>query len=253
MGQAMARTEHELDLALAAELQAALLPLKCPLDCAHQRAAARNRMCGSIGGDFHDFIAINEDQAAIVIGDVVGHGVRASLIMAQIAGFLRSSDSRRSRPAELVAALNRMLIDLGERAGTITSCSLIYGVIDAPTGLAILINAGHPHPFLCDIPAGTVDLLASHNLLLGVEEFQPEEICLAFEPGHRLVLYSDGLTDAVDSEGRQFSKDILEGVVRQHLRSAPRECADAVFDAVAAHRAGQKQADDETIVVIDRI
>jgi len=80
--------EHELDLALAAQLQAALLPASCPSDCPHQSAAARNRMCGRVGGDFHDFLRINPDQTAILVGDVVGHGVRAALLMAKIMGFL---------------------------------------------------------------------------------------------------------------------------------------------------------------------
>lgn len=248
-----ARTEEDLDLALAAELQAALLPLQCPLDCQHQRAAARNRMCGTIGGDFHDFMRLNEDQVALVVGDVVGHGVRSSLIMAQITGFLRSADNKRARPAEVVVALNRMLVDLGNRAGTITSCTMIYGVIDAPTGLAIFINAGHPHPFLCHAGQQTVEVLASHNLLLGVEEFEPEEICLTFEPGHRLVLYTDGLTDAMDAQGDRFGEEQLQAIIRGQLHATPDQCADAVFAAVAAHRAGCKQFDDETIVVIDRI
>jgi len=248
-----ARTEEDLDLALAAELQAALLPRECPLDCTHQRAAARNRMCGSIGGDFHDFLRLNEDQVAVVVGDVIGHGVRSSLLMAQIAGFLRSADNKRSRPAEVITALNRMLIDLGDRAGTVTSCSMIYGVVDAPTGLAIFINAGHPWPYLCHAGRSTVERLESHNLLLGVQEFEPEEICLIFEPGNRLVLYTDGVTDAMDAAGEHLGEPRLFEVIQGQLHAAPDQCADAVFAAVAAHRDGCKQVDDETIVVIDRI
>ena len=68
-------TEQEQDLALAAELQAALLPRACPSACPHHVAAARNRMCVGVGGDFYNFIRINEDQIALIIGDGVGHGV----------------------------------------------------------------------------------------------------------------------------------------------------------------------------------
>ena len=111
----------DLDLALAAELQAALLPKSCPSDCPNHVAAARNRMCAGVGGDFYDFLRINDEQIALVIGDVVGHGVRASLIMAQIMGFLRSEPSRLPRPMQLVSSLNDMLIDLGDKIGSVLS------------------------------------------------------------------------------------------------------------------------------------
>ena len=96
------KTEDEIEMALAAQLQEALRPRTCPLHCPNQNAAARSRMCGSIGGDFHDFLRLNEDQIALVIGDVVGHGVHSALVMAHILGFLRQADDRRGRPAEIV-------------------------------------------------------------------------------------------------------------------------------------------------------
>ena len=66
--------------------------------------------------------------------------------MAQIMGYLRFGQDLRTRPAEIITALNRMLIDLGEKTGTVASCSIFYGVIDVPTGMGIFINAGHPRP-----------------------------------------------------------------------------------------------------------
>jgi sigma-B regulation protein RsbU (phosphoserine phosphatase) len=247
------QTEEQIELALAEQLQEALRPRECPLNCTNHRAAARSRMCGTIGGDFHDFLRLNEDQIAVIVGDVVGHGVHSALVMAHISGFLRTGDARRSRPAEMVVALNRMLIDLGNRTGTVTSCSMIYAVVDAPTGMAILINAGHPQPVLCRAGEGTVSRLTSHNLLLGVEEFEPEEICLTFEPGHRLVLYTDGITDAANTAGKHFGEARLQRLIRELLPTTPEQCADTVFDAVARHRNGRRQADDETSVVIDRV
>jgi len=253
MNRSKPRTEEEIELALAEQLQEALRPRECPLNCPNHRAAARSRMCGTIGGDFHDFLRLNEDQIAVIVGDVVGHGIHSALVMAHISGFLRMADARRSRPAEMVVALNRMLIDLGDRTGTVTSCSLIYGVVDAPSGLAILINAGHPQPFLCSAGEGTVSRLTPHSFLLGVEEFEPEEICLTFEPGQRLVLYTDGITDAANAANEHFGEERLHQLIRDRLRDTPEECADAVFNTVGQYRNGRKQVDDETIVVIDRV
>lgn len=245
-------SEQQLDLALAAELQAALLPKSCPIDCPNQVAAARNRMCATIGGDFHDFLRVNDDQVALVLGDVVGHGVRASLLMAQIMGLLRSIPSdRRSRPSEVIRGLNRMLIDLGERTGTVLPCSAFYAVIDAPTGVTFFVNAGHPSPFLSE--KGNCRVLAApRNLLLGVQPFEPEEDCITFTPGQRLVLYTDGIVEAVAPTGQRFGDQRLRRVIDAHGGEGPASCADAIFAAVTAFRQTARQRDDETVVVIDR-
>lgn len=249
----VAHTEHEQDLALAAELQAALLPKQCPSDCPHQVAAARNRMCATIGGDFHDFIRINRDQTAILVGDVVGHGVRSSLLMAQIMGWLRSEPAHRSRPAQVVGELNRMLIDLGERTDSILPCTLFYAVLDLPSGIAFFVNAGHPKPLLCDANKGTVLPLGDNNLLLGVDAFEPEEGCHTFQPGQRLVLYTDGITDAMNVQGDFFGSHRLRELIHATIRETPSRCSDLVFQAIDTHRATAPQQDDETLVVLDRL
>ena len=246
-------SEQDLDLALAAAVQAALLPTRCPSDCPHQVAAARNRMCRTIGGDFYDFVRLNDDQWTIVIGDVVGHGVRAALVMSQIMGFLRSPNENRSRPAEFIKDLNRMLVSLGERTGLVTPCSVIYAVVDAPTGLALLVNAGHPSPHLCDRNACSVMSLVAHDMLLGVQDFEPTETCFTLSPAQRVVLYTDGLTDAANGDGERFEYERLYALINQHASDPPDRCADAVFDAVEQFRDGAVQSDDETVVVIDRV
>ena len=246
-------SEEQMDLKLAAELQAALLPDSCPLECEHHVAAARNRMCGSVGGDFYDFIRLNEDQSAIVIGDVVGHGVRAALLMAQIKGFLQSDTKDRSRPIRMVSALNDMLSRLGDQTNSIMSCSMIYMVFDAPSGMCIMCNCGHPHPLLCQRDQCALAHLGGHDILLGVEPFAPTEICHTFLPGERLVLYTDGICDASNRQHKPFGVERLRRVIGERGGDSPQDCADAVMQAVAAFRNGAAQIDDETIVVIDRV
>lgn len=246
-------TEQELDLALAAELQAALLPSSCPTDCPHHVAAARNRMCAGVGGDFYDFLRINDEQIALVIGDVVGHGVRASLVMAQIMGFLRSQPDELSRPMQIVAILNKMLIRLGDSVGSVLSCSLLYGVIDAPTGTGFFINAGHPRPFITDRRKSKPLHLGEPNMLLGIEEFAPTEACHTFLPGERLVMFTDGIVEAANPAGEMFGDTQLHEVINQCLSVDPQSCAEKVFHAVEEFRQGAQQTDDETIVVIDRV
>lgn len=243
----------DFELALAAELQAALLPSACPKNCLNQQAAARNRMCGVVGGDFYDFIRINDDQVAIVIGDVVGHGVRASLLMAKIMGFLRSELPSRSRPVEIISSLNRMLLGLGDRIGQVVLCSLFYTVIDLPSGIAFFINAGHPRPFLCDRNKFQIIPLGGQNILLGVEEYEPVEGCHTFHAGERLVMFTDGITEADNGSHEYFGEQRLHHIVSECSNGSPLQCADAVFAGVDLFRNTARQTDDETIVVIDRL
>jgi len=245
--------EGELDLALAAEVQAALLPRACPDDCPHQQSAARNRMCAGVGGDFYDFIRINDDQAAIVIGDVVGHGVRASLLMAQIMGYLRTPPPDIARPAKLISALNEMLLDVGRKVGKSLPCTLFYAVLDLPTGTMFFVNAGHPRPFLCDCVKCTVLSIAPRNLMLGVQAFEPEEGCHTFTPQERMVLHTDGVTDAVNEAGEMFGAERLHEAINRTAGQTPQEVVDAVFEALDAFRGQAPQEDDETLCVIDRV
>jgi len=247
------KTEEAQELALAAELQSALLPKQCPTHCEHQVAAAKNRMSGSVGGDFYDFIRINDDQIALVIGDMVGHGVRASLLMANIMGWLRSSPANLSKPVRLMADLNLMLLDLWNRVGSPMPCSIFYMVIDLPSGCAFFVNAGHPRPFLCDRDQCATFHLGARNMLLGVQEFEPEEGCNEFTPGQRLVLYTDGIPDAMNRRGEQFGHERLSELLNRSQDGTPESLTELVFNELDKFRDGAGQLDDETIVVFDRI
>ena len=240
-------------MALAAELQAALMPADWGIDAPNYRAAALNRMCGRVGGDFCNFIRLNADQVAIVVGDVSGRGVRASLLMAKIMGFLRHRPAECSRPAAIVRMLNEMLLDLGDRMGSAMNCSLFYVVLDTPSGTAFFINDGLPMPLLTDRRAGTVIRLGLPQAMLGVEEFEPEECCHTFLPGQRLTLCSDGVVNATDRNNLQFGEDRLEQVLRRQADAPCQACAQAVLAAVDNFRRGARQRDDETILIVDRL
>jgi sigma-B regulation protein RsbU (phosphoserine phosphatase) len=245
-------TEAELNMALAAELQAALLPPRRTLRCANQDVAALNRTCGSVGGDFLDLIQLNDEQIALVMGDVVGHGVTASLLMALIMDFLRSAPARCARPVQMISSLNRMLLDLGDRSGAVMPCSVFYAVIDIPSGVGFFVNAGQPIPFLCDRRSCLALHLGEGNTPLGVEDFEPAECCHTFLPGERLVLYSDGIVDATDPRGLRFDRSKLHHALIASGDTDATCCARAVFDAVDEFRDGAPQSDDESILVIDR-
>jgi sigma-B regulation protein RsbU (phosphoserine phosphatase) len=245
--------ESELDLALAAELQAALMPADWPIDAPNYRAASLNRMCGRVGGDFCDFMRLNSDQVAFAIGDVGSHGVRASLLVARIMGLLRCRPAECARPSAIVRLINEMLLDLGDRLGTAMNCSLFYAVLDTPTGTAFFVNAGLPLPALTDRRSGVTVRLGPQGSILGVRDVELEESCHTFVPGQRLALCSDGVIDAADHNGRPFGADRLEEVLRNYAQAPCHACAQAVLGAVDDFRQCSRQRDDETILMIDRL
>ena len=246
-------SQSELDLALAVELQAALMPSDWHIDCPDYRAAALNRMCGRVGGDFCEFMRLNSDQVAIAVGDVGGRGVRASLLMARIMGLLRRRPAECSRPSAIVRLVNEMLLDLGDRLGTAMNCSLFYVVLDTPTGAAFFVNDGLPLPALTDRRSGMTLRLGPQETMLGVRDFEPEEGCHTFVPGQRLTLCTDGVINAADHRDRPFGDKRLEDVLRNCAQAHCHACVQTVFRAVDDFRHGGRQRDDETILVVDRL
>ena len=174
------------------------------------------------------------------------------MMMARITGFLRSDPARRSRPVQVVAELNDMLLELSDRTGCVMPCSLLYAVIDAPSGIGFFVNAGHPRPLLCRGRSCTTMHFGDHNLLLGVDAFEPEESCHTFVDGERIVLYTDGITEAQNASHEHFDDERLHDVVVGCAECEPQQLAESVFSEVDRFRNGAPQKDDETVLVIDR-
>lgn len=246
------RTQKELQcsLVLAGEAQRALLPLRCPSGWTQFRITARNQMCGSVGGDFYDFTRINERQVAVCIGDVMGHDVRAALLMAQILGFLRSE--HRNRTVQIVSDLNQALLALGDKIGTVLTCSLFYTILDAPSGTVFFVNAGHPPPYLYDPRTGKLHPLGSNGTVLGVQRFEAVEMSNTLGPGARMVLYTDGILDACNTAGERFGRGRLEEAIRKHGAQDLEGFVDMILVEVSEFRQDVPQVDDESIVVVDR-
>lgn len=242
-----------LDLALAAELQSALLPRQCPTVCDQHTAAARNRMCGRVGGDFYDLLGIDDQHAAVAIGDVIGHGVRAALLMSKILGMLRSDLAKgRDDPREVILAVNRSLIDISERAGAALPVSMVYGVIEPSSGRGRFVNAGHPEPLIYRPGEDRWLSLGEHGLVLGVEEYEPDLSEHTFQSGDRLALLTDGLLESRNSDGEFFGLQRVRELLARTAGQDPEQAADALFEAVDEHRGSAEQMDDETLLVIDR-
>ena len=241
-----------LDLALAAEFQRALLPELCP-ELPQSQGACGGRMCGYVGGDFYDIIRLNDEQIALLIGDVVGHGVRAALLMAKIMGMLRAGARQAARPAHVGDSINTLLLELGQRAGSALLCTLFYAVMDNPSQTLFFINAGHPPPLILGRSSGRIVPTGATDPPLGVDEIALTEMCGELEPGGRLVLYTDGLLDVTDPQNQLFGRRRLEQALQAGAQDPPLRALESVFQEIDLFADGSARRDDQSLVLLDRL
>ncbi len=236
------------DLALARAVQQALLPQECPR-CGGGTFAAKYRPAEHVGGDFYDITHLGVEQISLLIGDAVGHGIHSALVMALLLGHLRANRPQRLRPAQIIAEVNTLLVELGESTGEILLCSLFYGVLDMPSRVLFYVDAGHPPPLFCR--GKMVTSLTPNAMLLGAAEFQTSEQCHQFEPGDRLVLYTDGIVETRDSQGQLYSVQRLEQALPSLAGHTAEQTVETIFSQLDSFSAKQGPDDDATVVVLD--
>ena len=224
--------------------QRALLPASLPqIDGCHLAARWQPRF--DLGGDCYDAIAIGEDRIAISIGDVCGKGLPAALVMSHVQASVRAFAASNPSPAAVAANLNRALC---RNAGLAPFVTLFYATYDACTRVLAFTNAGHNPPLLLRAD-GAIDRLAAGGLLLGVFEHATfEHATVRLHAGDRVILFTDGITDA-GGDSREFGD---EGLIASVLRSreAPVDAlVDRLFEDVSRF-AGGYLADDATVMAL---
>ncbi|MCK4602937.1 MAG: PP2C family protein-serine/threonine phosphatase [Phycisphaerae bacterium] len=241
-------TEHELDIALAAEIQAGLLPKACPHDCPNHVAAARNRMCAGVGGDFYDFIRLPSNNLGVGICDVVGKGVRASLLMASIRASLRA---HAVNVYEMSDVLEKVNSDFCADTQISDFATLFYAVLDARERRFTYANAGHIPPLL--IRDGQIRQLSTGGGVLGVDphgHWDHESFTLC--SGDVIFAYTDGLSEAINFDDEAFGSERVEATVLEAVATG--QCAEGVAKHVLWQMrrfAGlQKRFDDLTLLAI---
>ncbi|MBN1764876.1 MAG: serine/threonine-protein phosphatase [Sedimentisphaerales bacterium] len=243
-------TETDSDLQLAKAVQEALLNC-CMPESKFGKIILKNRMSIEVGGDFYHFNQLNQDQIAFAIGDVVGHGTAAALIMSIILGLIRSDQKNQSRPRKIVDKINTLLVNLGRQAHWPVTCSIIFGVVDMPSGNLFYVNAGHPHPIIANRNIISISYLPPTSMILGVQEGVREESCHQFQPGDRLILYTDGLTEAPEPRGKPYGQDRLIQVILDSIEMDPEHLAHILFNEVDTFSQKSSLDDDQTLVIMD--
>ena len=239
-----------LDLRLAGAVQKALLTRDIP-QCNCGKMVVENRMCEHIGGDFYHFQTLGQDQVAFALGDVVGHSTGAAMLMSLILGQLRTERPDSRRPTKVVQSINEFLIRLGEQVDSHLTCSFIYGVVDLPSGILLYVNAGHPYPIIYHRAKSSFELLQINTILLGIEDRPLEEACYQFKQHDRLVLFTDGITEAKNAEEKFFGERRLVNIISENGPQSPEKLAKQIFGELDIFSDSVDQEDDQTLVVID--
>jgi serine phosphatase RsbU (regulator of sigma subunit) len=244
-------TKSEYELGLASAVQRALLPVGGP-SCSKLSTHAANRMSGTVGGDFYDFIKLEDGRIAVVIGDVLGHGVHSALIMALLVGSIRRFAQADPRPRRVVAETDRALNALGRTTEHVFTASVFYSIIDPVAGEMSYTNAAHPVPLVCRLESCRLAKLEPNAPLLGIDsDVAIEEDCFAFGEADRVVLYTDGITEAPNSGGDPFGWENLVALVGRGVDLDPREVTDSIFEEVDRHTGDAPGQDDQSVIVMD--
>lgn len=243
-----ALTSMKEQVRLAARIQEDLLPSAPPVVDGYDLAAC-TISAQVVGGDYFDFIRVDDARMAICLGDVSGKGLPASLLMANLQATLRGQSGPEVRVAETIARSNRLLHRSTDPEKFAT---LFMGVLEPGSGRMLYCNAGHERPMLFHRD-GSVERLAEGGLALGILDlFDYREAECTFAPGDFLVIYSDGIPDATDEIGGFFGEERLSACIREHAGLGAGALMQTIVDAVRAHEDGAARADDLTLVVVKR-
>jgi serine phosphatase RsbU (regulator of sigma subunit) len=250
--EALVHHRRERDLEVAREVQRALLPRSLP-DIPGYEFFARDEPAREIGGDYYDFLELPGRRLAILLGDVAGKGVPAALVMVKFSVEARVCMEAESDLAVAVTRLNTVMTRaaLSERFVT-----LVAVILDPATHSVTLVNAGHPSPLLIRRASGAVEEAAPPALagppITVVGDYAYTSCEIRLQPGDNLLLFSDGVTDAMDTEGRQFRPRGIRAVLKSRTMT-PRETGERLFQAVKQHAVGSSQIDDITLVCFGRM
>ena len=242
------RERWRQDMKRAQEIQMGMLPAK-DLTTGHFEAAGHCRPALEVGGDYYDYVCLEDDKLGIILGDVTGHGFYAGLFVAMAKSCLHTQGMFDYTPAKVMAAMNRTL-SLSLQSGLMMTCC--YILLDPHNRTLSYSNAGHDFPYLLRRRTGELLRLESTDLLLGVPGFASAEYHSqerSLEPGDLLLLFSDGITEAMDASEDMFEEARLEKVFLENQDKSPAGIRDAILQALADHTGGAEQDDDVTLVV----
>ena len=237
------------DLNTAREIQQAILPKVFPpfpdktsFDVFASMVAARE-----VGGDFYDFFMIDSNRLGFVIGDVSGKGVPAAIFMAVSRTLIRATGLKGISASECLAYVNNLLCKESVSSMFVT---VFYGILNTSTGEVDYVNAGHNPPYVVT-ETGIRKVEMTGGIILGIlEDLQFKSGLIKLNPGEKLFLYTDGVTEAFNAREEAFGEDRLEDFLNSRKLSPISEMVTGAFGEVNNFSSGVPQSDDVTILSI---
>ncbi len=239
------RVKAEIDA--ANRIQAALLPLDAP-SLAGASVASHYRAATEIGGDYFDFLTQPNGEIGIAFGDVSGHGLTSGIVMAMAKAALLVQVGHDASPRAVLNVLNDIVIKTAPRRIMMT---FFFGLLDPHSQVLRFSSAGHLDPYVYRAETGDLHPLSSWGFPLGVRRREPfREHTVEFSAGDRLILYSDGLIEAVDDDGEPYGFERFERTLREHGHSSAEEIKKALLTSVRKFTRNRPPEDDQTLVVV---
>ena len=242
------------DLAVAREIQQAILPRifpPFPEETTSMDIAAEMNAAKDVGGDFYDFFRIDKDRIGFTIADVSGKGVPAAIFMAVARTLIRATGIRGVSPAECITYCNSLL---SQESVNYMFVTVFYGIYNIRTGEVTYTNAGHNPPYLIKANGTVEELPLSKDIVAGaIDDYQYTEETLQLEKGDTLLLYTDGVTEAVDAEVNDYSEDRLKKLLDHSSKLSCQEVVDKVKADVKAFVGEAEQSDDITLLALKRL
>ena len=247
----LSKRRQEAEMASAALIQQSFLPKQSAMNVADSdvEIEAKIRPTREVGGDFYDFYMLDADRLAIMIGDVCGKGIPASLFMAVVVTVLRTAAREEPDAASTIARANTVLCR--DNAASLFATAF-YAVLDLRSGALQYCNCGHNAPVL--IPAsGEPRRLLSTGLPLALFADRPATASsIQLNPGDNLVLFTDGVTEAINPLKEEFGNSLLLETLLRDQNLTTTALVSQLFTAVDDFALGEEQADDIACVVVRR-
>jgi sigma-B regulation protein RsbU (phosphoserine phosphatase) len=242
--ETMEKARMEQEMRIAAEIQQALLP-KAGRAGAYFRAAAASLPCRSIGGDFYDYVDLEDGSFGFALGDVAGKGPPAALLSAMMQGIFAAQAAGSDSPSRTIARVNLALYRRGIESRFVT---LMYGSLD-PMGKLLYCNAGHNPPLV--IGQNGFRRLECGGPIVGLfENANYEEETVTLTAGDWLIVFSDGVSEALSASGEEYGEGRILACVQKNMTLEPQKLLEAMFSDVREFARGAAQNDDITAMVL---